>query len=324
MRHFLLSLRGVLPVSFFIAAGLATVVLAEIYADELTDSQGAPPAKPLPIQMVPAETIEKSGLHNVARVSDWLYSGSSPESEAAMAVLKKLGIKTILSVDGARPEVELAESVGIKYVHLPIGYGTVQQERLNALAVAAEDLEKPIYVHCHHGKHRGPTAALIMFRSVNHTCSGPTASATIKLLGTGKQYTGLYQSVAEFSPNSIDAVAARAAGFRSVMPVPALVESMVEVDQLWEQLEHSLTSLDRDPKQETPEGQLTLLAEQFKESARLLTDDTTTTELRRQLSSEAEFYAAWGAQWNPNTAPAMLKQSKERCAGCHRQFRDLK
>jgi protein tyrosine phosphatase (PTP) superfamily phosphohydrolase (DUF442 family) len=320
---FLLPIPRVLPV-FFIAACLMIFVAVKLSAEESTASEAAPPAKPLPIQMVPAETIEHSGLHNVARVSDWLYSGSSPESEVAMRVLKKLGIKTILSVDGARPEVELAESVGIRYVHLPIGYGIVQQERLDALAVAAEDLEKPIYVHCHHGKHRGPTSALIMFRSVDRTCSGPSASATIKLLGTGKQYAGLYQTVTEFSPNAIDAVAARAAGFQSVMPVPALVESMLQVDQLWEQLEHLLTSLDRHPKQETPEAQLTLLAEQFQESARLLTADTTQTELRRQLSSEAEFYSAWGAQWNPDTAPAMLKRSQERCAGCHRQFRDLK
>lgn len=53
--------------------------------------------------------VELPGLHNVIHVSDQLYSGGSPEGDAGFESMKKLGIKTILSVDGARPDVGRAK-----------------------------------------------------------------------------------------------------------------------------------------------------------------------------------------------------------------------
>src|SRR5262245_6224214 len=53
------------------------------------------------------------GLHNVYRLGDRLYSGSSPEGDAGFASLRKLGVKTVLSVDGARPDLERARRYGL-------------------------------------------------------------------------------------------------------------------------------------------------------------------------------------------------------------------
>jgi hypothetical protein len=52
-------------------------------------------------------TIEVEGLHNVFRVTEKLYSGSGPESAASFKALQKLGIKTLIPVDGARPDNRL-------------------------------------------------------------------------------------------------------------------------------------------------------------------------------------------------------------------------
>src|SRR5262245_41464410 len=54
------------------------------------------------------------GLHNVCRVSGKLISGGVPEDDEGFASLHKLGVKTIISVDGARPDVERARRLGFR------------------------------------------------------------------------------------------------------------------------------------------------------------------------------------------------------------------
>src|SRR6516164_7654896 len=51
---------------------------------------------------------EVAGLHNVFRISAGLYSGSVPEGDAGFDSLHRLGIRTVISVDGARPDVDRA------------------------------------------------------------------------------------------------------------------------------------------------------------------------------------------------------------------------
>jgi hypothetical protein len=63
-----------------------------------------------PVVSSPIQPTEFAGLHNVHQVAAKLWSGFSPEGETGFASLKALGIQTILSVDGARPEVELVFS----------------------------------------------------------------------------------------------------------------------------------------------------------------------------------------------------------------------
>src|SRR5690349_14345952 len=100
---------------------------------------GADPAGPVPVP-VPA-----AGLHNAFRLSDRLYSGSSPDGDAGFAELRRLGIKTVLTVDGSRPDVDAAHRHGLRYVHLPFGYDGIPRARLVELVKAARDLPGPIY-----------------------------------------------------------------------------------------------------------------------------------------------------------------------------------
>src|SRR5690349_19529458 len=84
--------------------------------------------------------VEAAGLHNVLRVSDRLYSGSSPEGEEGFRSLEELGVRTVVSVDGARPDVEGARRHALRYVHLPIGYDGVPRDQALRLARAVRDL----------------------------------------------------------------------------------------------------------------------------------------------------------------------------------------
>src|SRR5262245_19124190 len=64
-----------------------------------------------------AQTIEIPGVHNAFRATERIYSGSQPEGNEAFAAIAKLGVKTIVSVDGSKPDVEAARNYGLRYVH---------------------------------------------------------------------------------------------------------------------------------------------------------------------------------------------------------------
>src|SRR6516162_6300346 len=148
--------------------------------------QDVPPAPPRPAK------VEAAGLHNVFRLTDQLYSGSSPEGDDGFASLQRLGVRTIISVDGARPDVERARRFGLRYVHLPIGYDGVPEEQGLRIAKAVRDLPGPVYVHCHHGKHRGPAAAAVARLCVDERCGVEQALEGMRRAGTDPHYTGLY------------------------------------------------------------------------------------------------------------------------------------
>src|SRR5262249_7822843 len=118
----------------------------------------AKPSRLAPIAVGAAKPAELPGLHNVFRVSDKLYSGSVPEGELGFRTLQALGIRTVISVDGARPDAATARRFGLRYVHLPFGYDGCPTARALEIIRAVRDLPGPIYLHCHHGKHRSPAA----------------------------------------------------------------------------------------------------------------------------------------------------------------------
>ena len=96
------------------------------------------------------------GLHNVVAFFDGYLSGSAPEGDIGFEELERMGVKTIISVDGAVPAVERAKARGMRYIHLPIGYNGFDEKRRLELVRATRDAMKdgPVYLHCHHGKHR--------------------------------------------------------------------------------------------------------------------------------------------------------------------------
>jgi protein tyrosine phosphatase (PTP) superfamily phosphohydrolase (DUF442 family) len=109
----------------------------------------------------PPERLDLPGVENAYRLSPRLYSGGEPRGEQAFAALKSLGIKTAISVDGATPDAETARRYGIRYVHLPVGYDGISREQAVRIIKAARTLPGPVFVHCHHGKHRGPAAVAV-------------------------------------------------------------------------------------------------------------------------------------------------------------------
>jgi hypothetical protein len=112
------------------------------------------PTEPTSTAAAPsAPVVEKDehgdpkGLHNHRRWSERIGSGAQPEGEIAFRNLAALGYRVVVSVDGARPDLELAAKHGLRYVHIPIGYDGLDPGQRLAVAKAVETAEGPVFFH---------------------------------------------------------------------------------------------------------------------------------------------------------------------------------
>ncbi|MCA9278819.1 MAG: hypothetical protein H6815_11560 [Phycisphaeraceae bacterium] len=175
--------------------------------------------------------IHMPGLHNVVAYHDDFYSGSAPESDEGFDTLAAMGIRTIISVDGAVPEVDKAKAHGIRYIHLPIGYNGFDEQRKLELVRASRDAlaEGPVYVHCHHGKHRSAGAAAAIASSLGWL-TPDEAVERMHVSGTSSSYQGLYTCALESEPISDDRINLVPASFPEVSTPGSFVQGMVDID----------------------------------------------------------------------------------------------
>lgn len=181
------------------------------------------------------ERIDEPSLENAFLVAPRVISGGQPEGEAGFDALAALGVRTVISVDGARPDVEGAEARGMRYVHLPIGYDAVPAQRRLELARALRDLPGPAYLHCHHGAHRGPaaTAAALVTLGVLTPEAG---ERFLTEAGVSVAYPGLYASVRASARAPSAALDAAPDDFPSVAQVGGFVEAMAALDRAFDHL----------------------------------------------------------------------------------------
>ena len=165
-------------------------------------------------------------------LTDRIYSGGEPQGEEAFAALAKLGIHTIVSVDGAQPNVELARKYSIRYIHVPMGYDGIAPAAGKAIAATIRTTEGPIYYHCHHGKHRGPSAAAAACVAEGAMTS-TDAVKILALAGTGKEYAGLWRDVAAYVPPK---PGEQLPTLVPIAKVALLVTAMVEIDRAVERV----------------------------------------------------------------------------------------
>lgn len=177
------------------------------------------------------------GIHNAVAFHDGFVSGSVPEGDAGFDTLAGMGVKTIISVDGAEPEVEKASARGIRYIHLPIGYNGFDEQRKLQLVRATRDAmtDGPVYIHCHHGKHRSAGAAATIATSLGWE-STEAGVERMKVSGTAPNYTGLYACASSAVPLTVVVIDSVPANFPSVWKPSNFVKGMVEIDEVTEHL----------------------------------------------------------------------------------------
>jgi protein tyrosine phosphatase (PTP) superfamily phosphohydrolase (DUF442 family) len=275
-----------------------------------------------------ATPVPSTHVHQLFRATTNVFSGNSPESDAAFAEIARLGVKTIISVDGGRPDVELARKHGLRYIHLPIGYDGVPARRVAELVKAAQSSPGPLYIHCHHGKHRGPAAVAVICEA---TAGWTTNQAVtwLKEAGTAADYPGLYRSAVEFRLPEAAALA-RIIELPEIARTSSLVEAMVGIDEEFDRLKAAQkTGWKNVPNQPdlTPAHTATILWEHFRELARI--DDTTRRpeEYRAKLAASEKAADAFrgllrDARADSAARDAAFQSLGQSCGACHKQYRN--
>lgn len=329
-------LRHVVPLVIFACLGCIQVGCSQALVDARPDaatsdaatSDAATSDKWLP------RPVDQSHLPNAYRLHTKVLSGGQPAGDDGFRELRELGVKTVISVDGAQPALELARKHGLRYVHLPHGYDGVSETRARELAKAVRDLPGPIYIHCHHGKHRSPVAATV-------ACVGAgllrqdQGLSVLRTAGTSENYQGLYDSVAKarrFDNQLLDALSGE---FPETVQVPPMAELMVAVERAHDHL-HAIQRAGwqspADHPDLDPPHEALLLREHFTELLRTAEVLSESAEFQRMLR-DSETAAAQleevlrrssghGAP-TPGTVNDSFKRITTGCQTCHRRFRDV-
>lgn len=277
------------------------------------------------------KAVDLPGLHNVVAFGDGFWSGSQPEGDEGFQTLRRMGVRTVISVDGGEPEVARAKKLGLRYIHLPISYGGISKERQAELARATRDAREKgnVYIHCHHGKHRSAGAAAATAVSLGWD-QPAHAVERMKVSGTAPGYTGLYACAADATTMTTAEINAVSASFPEVSPPPGFVKAMVEVDERSEHLkaiEGAGWVTPSDHPDLVPVAEAGRLADLFRLSAesdsaagrpadfaeRLRKDAQLLQEIEDGLKEPAPDKAALSAKYK------LLAAS---CKDCHAKYRD--
>ena len=272
---------------------------------------------------------DQDALHNAYVVTDKVISGAQPEGDRSFAVLRELGVKTIISVDGAKPDVASAKRYGMRYVHLPIGYDGVDDVEGRAIAKAVAELPGPVYVHCHHGKHR--SAAAVAVACVNNGMLKPEqAEDVLRTFGTGANYKGLWKAAREARRIDDNELAALQIQWVETAAIPALADAMVKVDTHWEHLKSIQKAGWRSPGDHPdldPSHEALQVQEHFHEIGRTADAQSRPAEYRKLLAASETDVAALRATLSATSidtkaADAAFKRVSVSCTSCHKGFRD--
>ncbi|MGD9790425.1 MAG: hypothetical protein AB7Q00_00780 [Phycisphaerales bacterium] len=315
--------------SIAVGLGVALVSCAGRHNASNHDQAVTPPADAP--ALADARPTNYSGLHNVVTYHDGFYSGSVPEGEEGFETLHHWGIKTIISVDGSVPDVDMAKAHGLRYIHLPIGYNGFDEQRRVEIIRATRDAlaEGPVYIHCHHGKHRSAGAAAAVAVGLGWM-STDEAVERMHVSGTSPAYLGLFSCVEEGTRLDDETLDRVDANFPEVSRPDDVVAAMVVIDNAFEHLkaiEAAGWSVPKDHPDLVPAAEAGQLADAF----RVLTTERHTTErpkeyldwitLSQTLGSAIEEQLADGTM-NRESLSAKMKTLGTTCKSCHTAYRD--
>ncbi len=297
----------------FSNARLATIPLWALFA-----------LVPQPALAEEAETPHESMPENFLQVAADLYSGGEPRGTAMFEALARRGIRTAISVDGLAPDVDTARRFGIEYIHIPIGYDCIQPEAAAAIAKVLQDKPGPFYIHCHHGKHRGPAMAAIALR-LETGCTDDVVEEWLTRAGVGEAYRGLWHDALAFESADIDGLSVE---LREKTEVSDMAGAMVELGRVWERLKTCAAAnweVPTDQAEVSPAHEALMLDEHFRELVRAADAasevDGVTRGLREAAVESRRLRDALQDSDLP-TASESYEALQKSCKNCHRAWRN--
>ncbi len=295
-------------------------------------------ARTEPLPDVPPE--EYDGLHNVFRLGDKIISGGEPLNLAAFDTLEEMGVKTILSVDGKAPNWQAAAERGMRYVHVPIEYGGIEDETLGQIAKTFREAQGPFFVHCFHGKHRGPAAAAVGRIVLDGIPRERALAEMLQWCGTATKYHGLFEEIAFADVPDAETTQAITFDFPRERKFEGIRATMIPMARHWDEVKYSIKR-DWQPDPEHPDvvpAQEALKLAQLFGQCETMPDYKNempksdqvldwfeqgkrgTQDLARILGQQQELEAQ-GVDWREQ-ALAAYRVAAQSCKSCHVQYRD--
>jgi len=278
---------------------------------------------------VPPE--EHDDLHNVYRLSESIISGSEPHGEEALRRIAEMGVRTVLSVDGKIPDAETARALGMRYVHVPIQYSGITDEEVARIVKTFRELPGPFFVHCFHGKHRGPAAAAIGRLVVDGAPREHAMAEMRQWCGTSSKYEGLYRTVAAAEIPGAEETRRLDWSFPAAHPFEGLRHSMVEMARTYDHLKASYRRgwrVDPDHPDVDPRNEADKMISHFERALGLDEMDGKPADFLEWLRSSADLSRRLrdalheGSDASREEAGTLLKSLKESCTACHDRYRN--
>ena len=334
--------RAALPAALVLLAGIAAC--SNDKADPKQSNTQPAPAQTTANAAKPAATgghDDHAGPHNLHWVkggpgngtgaSAGLLSGGVPEGEEDFAHLRDLGIKTVISVDGASPDVETARKYGLTYIHIPTTYARVTtQEQTEVARAVSSSLDKGnVFIHCHHGKHRSPAQAAGAAVAMGWM-TPEQAVAFMKNAGTAPTYEGLYACISEAKPLDAAVLNApvREGEFAPIRKPSGIVDAMVEVDLAFDHLSQIKAAgwkVPADSPDLVPASEAGRLADHLRHSAEDTRSKARGDAFLKSLADSATKASAleegFVRKADSKTLDTLWAPVAASCKDCHKQFK---
>jgi len=134
-------------------------LVALCFAATPLHSPAQSPVQPDPLPTF-AHKITLDGISNAGKISERLFRGAQP-ALSSLPQLKALGITAIVDLRLESPQTRederrLAESLGVRFVPIPVGsFSTPSSEQLaQFFSLVRETPTQSIFVHCEYGRDR--------------------------------------------------------------------------------------------------------------------------------------------------------------------------
>lgn len=95
-------------------------------------------------------------IDNLDEVTPDIWRGAAPRVQD-LRLLKEKGVATIvdLRLGGTKEEAKAASKLGLRYVHIPLGYlGAPRRKVLQFLRVVCNESSGRVFIHCRRGEDR--------------------------------------------------------------------------------------------------------------------------------------------------------------------------
>jgi cytochrome c556 len=203
----------------------------------------------------------------------------------------------------------------------------VPAERGKQIAAAIEKLGKPIYIHCHHGKHRSASATATAC-VIAGLMTPEAALARMQVSGTAAEYEGLFASARNARPLPLSELPAHPENFPASSKVSGTASTMTAVDNAFDELK-----IVRGEQWQVPKSHPDLLpaasAGQVHDLLSGLASDAECQQrpagfhqlLQTSIAAAAALQQAIDKQ-DLEQCEARYSALNQSCKQCHKQFRD--